>query len=116
MKLRIKGDALRLRLSRTEVTRLVKVGSVTEVIHFAPGSSLEYSVSVGRELGVTYAANHIAITLSAEEVRAWATSDQDGIYGEAGGALTVTVEKDFACLDRTDAENADMSPNPKAMC
>ncbi|MDR3734794.1 MAG: hypothetical protein P4L10_04565 [Acidobacteriaceae bacterium] len=116
MKLRIKGDALRLRLSRTEVTRLVKVGSVAEVIHFAPGSSLEYSVATGRELGVTYAENHIAITLSAEEVKAWAQSDEDGIYGEAGGALTVTVEKDFACLDRNDAENADTFPNPKSTC
>jgi hypothetical protein len=115
MKLRIKGDALRLRLSRTEVARLVEVGSVTETIHFAPGSSLEYSVAVGSELSVAYAENHIAVTLSAVEVRAWAQSDQKWIYGEAGGALTVTVEKDFACLDR-DADNVDTLPNLKGKC
>jgi hypothetical protein len=43
-------------------------------------------------------------------------SDDVGVYADValGGdrALSVAIEKDFACLDRSDAENEDTFPNP----
>jgi hypothetical protein len=51
-------------------------------------------------------------------VLAWGTSDQVGIYHTIDlglrGSLEVVLEKDFACLDLSDAENEDTFPNPSA--
>jgi hypothetical protein len=47
MKLRIKGNTLRLRLLRSEVERLAAAGVVTEEIRFGPATydALRYSVA-----------------------------------------------------------------------
>ncbi len=122
MKLRIKGDSLRLRLSRSEVARLAEHGSVTETTHFAPGNTLGYAIEVGDgQAGLTarFENGGIAITAPAALVKTWAADDEVGLYGEAqtsSGSLIIAVEKDFACLDRDDAENADTFPNPKGKC
>lgn len=48
---------------------------------------------------------------------AWAQSDQVGIYVTLDlglhGNLDLVVEKDFACMDLSDADNLDTFPNPK---
>ena len=44
MKLRIQGNSLRLRLTRTEVTQLHDSGHVESSIQFAPGRSLTYAL------------------------------------------------------------------------
>lgn len=124
MKLRIKGDSLRLRVSPSETRRLLDSGRVEETIHFGPGadSRLTYSLAItAREntpaAGVTvrYANQEVAVLISPALGRAWVEGDDVGLYGElntAAGRLEIAVEKDFACLDRSDAENADTFPNP----
>jgi hypothetical protein len=46
----------------------------------------------------------------------WACGEDVGVYADLtlgdGRALSVAIEKDFACLDRSDAENEDTFPNP----
>ncbi len=122
MKLRIKGDSLRVRLSRSEVARLAEHGAVTETTHFAPSSSLEYAIQLGSgDDGLTahFVDGRLTITAQKTATQAWAAGDEVGLYGEArtgSGSLTIAVEKDFACLDRDDAENADTFPNPKGKC
>ena len=48
----------------------------------------------------------------------WASSDQVGIEGEQvidnQTSLRILIEKDFACIDATDEQNADTFPNPLA--
>jgi len=69
-----------------------------------------------------YESSEVAILLPAEEAEAWATGDQLGIYATVdrgeNGPLDLVVEKDFACLDLSDADNLDTFPNPKlgAVC
>jgi hypothetical protein len=52
----------------------------------------------------------------------WAGGDEVGVYAEValGGdqSLSVAIEKDYACLDRSDAENEDtfQNPNLAAVC
>jgi len=52
----------------------------------------------------------------------WADSDNIGVYADVSlddeQVLSVAIEKDFACLDRSDAENEDTFPNPNlaAVC
>lgn len=46
MKLRIKGNSLRLRVSRSEVAKLLKGQRVEETIHFAPQSAAPLSYAL----------------------------------------------------------------------
>ena len=128
MKLRIKGDSLRLRVSPSEVRRLLEEGRVTETVHFAPqaDAKLTYALEVvagaqADSLTVRYAAQEVAVLVPAALAREWVEGPEVGLYGHLplpAGLLEIVVEKDFACLDRSDAENEDTYPNPKqgAVC
>jgi hypothetical protein len=121
MKLRIKGNSLRLRLSRSELARLVQEGRVEETIRFARDNdaTLTYALQCSpaqTQMSVRYEPQKVSVLLSSEEARRWSAGDQVGLestfdIGE-GQVLALLVEKDFACLSRTDADNADTFPNP----
>lgn len=127
MKLRIKGNSLRLRVSRSEVERLVDIGRVQETIDLGwdHAARLTYALehaNIPQEIRVHHQAQEVIVVLSSESTRRWAGSaDEVGLYGRLdvyNGELTVSVEKDFACLDGTVAENEDTFPNPNggAIC
>jgi hypothetical protein len=125
LKLRIKGNSLRLRLSQSEVAGLLASAQIEEVIHFTPAedSALTYTLRHERSeslVRLDYTPHQVDVILSTAATRAWAESEQVGIYTSLDigvhGQLEVIVEKDFACLDRDDAENADAFPNPNASC
>ena len=120
MKLRIKGDSLRLRIAPSEMARLLESGRVEETIHFGAGRdesltyALEHAANAG-SLGVRYQPARVTVVLPSAEARDWARGDAVGVYGavEVGAAhLEIAVEKDWACLDKSAAENRDTFPNP----
>jgi hypothetical protein len=120
MKLRIKGNSMRLRVSPSEMKRLLSAGRIEEVIHFgpAPDARLTYALEQAPsedEMTVRYRPQEVTVILSAGNARAWAEGDEVGIYGSfnvGNGQLELVVEKDFACLDKKDG-NEDTFPNPK---
>ncbi|KAA6456946.1 hypothetical protein DYQ86_24200 [Acidobacteria bacterium AB60] len=121
MKLRIKGDSLRLRIAPSEVARLLQSGRIEETIHFgpAPDACLTYALETapGQQASVTVRSRQHEITVLVPEelARRWAVAEDVGIYGEmptAAGRLELAVEKDFACLDKSAADNQDTYPNP----
>ena len=122
MKLRIKGNSLRLRVAPSEVPRLLQTGRIEETIHFGPhkDSSWTYALEHAAnetEISLRYQPGEVAVVLSTPTALAWANSDQVAIEGalENGqGQLTLLVEKDFACLDQSDQDNEDTFPNPNS--
>jgi hypothetical protein len=123
VKLRIQGDSLRLRISRSELARFVETGHVEETIHFGRESGAELTYALSRDelrksVEVEYSPDRVTVLLPGAEAYAWSATEQIGIAGEVDlgphGTLSVLVEKDFACLDRGAAENADTFPNPLA--
>jgi uncharacterized protein DUF7009 len=123
MKLRIKGNALRLRVSRSEVARLLAGDGLEETIHFAsePVARFTYALQAEQSLSrptVRYTETRVAILLPADQKHAWGTTDQVSIAEEINlgnlGSLAILIEKDFACLDRNEEENEDAFPNPNA--
>ena len=122
MKLRIKGNSLRLRVSRSEMETLVKSGIIEDTIHFAVGPEAKFTyalrhASAASTIHVEYLPQHVAVVLSTEAAKLWAASDQVGIYGSsetAAGPLEIFVEKDFACLDGENPLDDDAFPNPNA--
>jgi hypothetical protein len=120
MKLRIKGNSLRLRITPSELTRLLESGRIDETIHFSVDASanLTYALElsgVGPAIDVRWALQQVVVVIPSDEARRWGNSQEVGLYSAvdtAAGVLELAVEKDFACLDKSDAENADTFPNP----
>jgi hypothetical protein len=122
MKLRIRGDSLRLRLTQPEVATLGEGGSVEESTSFGPGASLTYAVrATGTNVAATLGASRIEVTIPTATAKAWAAADDVGIEAlqpaSEGRTLRILVEKDFACLTkRPHEDDADAFPNPNTSC
>ncbi len=118
MKLRIKGDSVRMRLTQGEVTALANEGLVEDQVRFAPGHSLAYRIAAGEvsELVASFDGAAIEVRIPRHAAREWCTSDTVTLAGtqlNPGGGLRIVVEKDFACLKpREDEDESDHFPNP----
>lgn len=120
MKLRIKGNTIRLRLSPSEFDAFVRAGRVEEAVAFAGGRRLVYALeAVDGATGLTARLDDAGLTLSMPTawVSAWANEDRVGYesvqpVGE-GESLHLLVEKDFQCLHRRPDEE-DAFPHPQA--
>ena len=106
MKLRIRGDSLRLRLTKPEVARLAEVGLVEEVTSF-PGAKLAYAVAFGGDVvAASFADGRILVQIPAERGRTWCRSDEVGIADETT-TPHVLIEKDWACVKPRSDEDPD---------
>jgi hypothetical protein len=123
MKLRIKGNSMRLRVARSEVARLLSGDCIEETIHFAPDAAATFTYALRQEPSVNtttvqYTQNRVSILIPADQANQWALTNQVGIAGNVNlgnlGSLGLLIEKDFACLDRSDEDNEDTFPNPNA--
>ena len=123
MKLRIRDNSIRLRLSRSEVAALRSEGLLRAAVFFPEGGRFGYTLesSPASVVPTAHFENDVVlIRLPETAVREWADSDdQVGIAGEQAvegeGVLSILVEKDFACLSPREGEDdADMFPHPEA--
>ena len=123
MKLRIKGNSLRLRISRSEVDRLLRRERLEETIHFAPhaDAKLTYALEQASSVSVPtvrYTGKEVTVLIPAGLADTWCTTDMVGIAEQVDlgtfGSLELVIEKDFACLDRNEEENRDTFANPHA--
>jgi len=122
MKLRIKGPSLRLRLTQKEVGALAAGAVVEERVPFAGGAELTYRLrrdAQAPEPRAEFAGNVLEVLLPEAQARDWCASDRvtlahrQGVPG--GGALELTIEKDFACLaPRAGEDESDHYPHPGA--
>lgn len=116
MKLRIKGNTIRFRLTQTEIDSIGK-GSVEDKTQFPIGNSLIYKIQQGDSFSTAFSEGVVLITVPSELVDSWATSDKISIdYSfelEDGNHLEISLEKDFKCLtERPKEDETDMYPNP----
>jgi hypothetical protein len=123
MKLRINGNSMRLRIARSEVARLLSGDCLEETIHFAPDAAAMFTYALRQEPSVNtttvkYTQNRVSILIPADQANQWGVSNQVGIAEDISlgnlGSLALLIEKDFACLDRSDEDNHDTFLNPNA--
>ncbi len=123
MKLRLKGNSLRLRVTRSELTRLLAGERIEETVLFPtnPNTSLSYALEVGsnsQPVHVAFASQQIVVSVSQDQLTSWSGEHQVGIYASLpvteSTDLEVAIEKDFACLDLSDEDNKDTFANPLA--
>jgi hypothetical protein len=122
VKLRIRGNSIRLRLGESEVAQLVKDGRVSESTRFSllQGGLLTYTVVVSPDekvISATLADHEIKVSLPGELARGWANSGQVGLKHSQrindDVSLAIVIEKDFRCLEpRPGEDQSDSFPNP----
>ncbi len=120
MKLRMRGDSLRLRLTRPEVQQLAQSGSVEEHVRITPGGVLVYRlkrVKSAATLGASFENGVVEIQVPEIVAREWCASDLVTLehvqpHGEV--RLRIVVEKDYACLaPREDEDETDNFTHPQ---
>ncbi len=125
MKIRIKGNFIRYRLTQTEVQRLADGAMLSESTCFGPGErqTFVYALQVKEGIDALQASFDgwsITLFIPAEAARTWHAESRVGFENEQevapGQTLKLLLEKDFACLDDTHEDQADKYPNPNAAC
>ena len=120
MKLRIKGNSIRLRLGRSEVGRLATEGILEEFTEFGPGSQrFGYTVHATfhePSVNARFVNGRLVVRVPAIQLHQWAHGDQVGIYAMQPtdrGELAIVIEKDFVCIDGDSGESQeDAFANP----
>ena len=123
MKLRIRGNSLRFRLTQGEVARLIAEGRISESVHFSPGleDRLTYSLETctnASKVSASLRGKEVNIAIPAAEASRWANTAQVGIEQiqivGMGMDLRIVIEKDFRCLQpRLEEDESDNFPNPE---
>ena len=116
MKLRIKGNTIRFRLTQTEIDQ-VREGFVEDKTQFPGGNSLIYRIEKGDLFNVQYTKDTVLISVPSAIINDWATTDTVSISKKIpltnGDLLDLSLEKDFQCLtERPNEDESDMFPNP----
>lgn len=122
MKLRIKDNSIRFRLTKKEVEQLHRNGAVHATTSFASNAiSFSYSLKVGdTSLPVAeFKQNTMSVLLPSKIVEEWFSTDQVSIEHQQSlsseETLSILIEKDFACLIVREGEDpSELYPNPKA--
>jgi hypothetical protein len=119
MKIRIKGNTIRIRLTRSEVAYFNEHGKLMEETHFT-NSVFSYGLlsSDTPSIKATFQSNGIIIEIPHQQANDWTTTSLVGLSGEMplphDKTLFLLVEKDFKCLDETSEDQSDQYPNPLA--
>jgi hypothetical protein len=114
MKLRIKNNSLRYRLTKSDVDNLAKEGYLEEQVNF-PGYPLIYAIqlSEGQVLTASYIDNKITMSMSHKMIAELKDTERVG-FENNDDDLQLLLEKDFVCLDEVAEDQSDNYPNPLA--
>jgi hypothetical protein len=115
MKLRLRGNSIRFRLTRGEVERLSSEGLVEERVGVGTGENgLIYALQLA-DVGspkAEFSEGRLAVLLPRTQAAKWAAGDLVGIEA-ADRDVRILVEKDFTCLQpRPGEDESDMYNNP----
>jgi len=112
MKIRIRGDSLRLRLSQSDVQALDREGVVGDELHFPAGTALRCELRVvdGTDrLDAAFDRHTIGVTMPRAWARRLVDTDEVGVKSdvalEGGRTMVLLVEKDFRCLVPREGED-----------
>jgi len=120
MKIRIKDNSIRFRLTRSEVEQVCKEGFYEEKTEFNTGQ-FRYAVFTKEgidNLEAYFNENRIILYLPNSYASEWLDSDKVGFEHnmplQNGKSLFLLLEKDFVCMDDNREDQADNYPNPMA--
>jgi hypothetical protein len=119
MKLRLKGNTIRLRLSKSEVEALAANETVQEETQIGDTSFVyQLKKEATGELKAQLKNHVLAVSIPHDFANDWPLNNTVGIDNkQVDGSipsLYIVIEKDFKCIDNTEEDQADNYDNPKA--
>ena len=119
MKIRIKENSVRFRLTPTEVKRFCEEGYIEKTTQF---STTTFTCGVKQKqietLQVDFNDNTITLNVPVDFAKDWNGNDVVGLEHyeglSDGSKFFLLLEKDFACLDNIHEDQSDKYPNPNA--
>ena len=134
MKIRIKGNSVRFRLTKTEVDTFCKTGLFEEQTDFGetlfkyrlkaiPQEELlnisfkDVTLPELEKRNISFENNTITLYANEKEVKGWHKSSrisfEYSVKKNKSTAMLLLLEKDFVCMDATVEDQSDNYPNPK---
>tara|TARA_R110002126_G_scaffold5_5_gene82 strand:+ start:576 stop:950 length:375 start_codon:yes stop_codon:yes gene_type:complete len=120
MKIRIQGNSVRYRLTRSEVATLKQDGYYKEQTAFN-GKNFTYAVAAKENISnlqAEFQGDTITLFLPKNESIKWPDNERVGYENKMvlnnGQVLNLLLEKDFVCLDERTEDQSDNYPNPAA--
>lgn len=118
MKLRIKANSVRIRLTKTEVNKLATESYLQEVT-VLPGQTFIYAIKSddnATALTIAYENNILTMMVPKSFAANWHQNDIVGMDAwmqvNEKEKLYLLLEKDFVCLDETAEDQSDNYENP----
>lgn len=118
MKLRIKGNSIRLRLSKTEVATLCADGVLREQTDFAETSFVYVLMKSGEQKNIeaTFTGHQLTVFVPGSMLEGWpqnqVVSLDNRLPDGAVPSLYILIEKDFKCIDNTIEDQSDNYDHP----
>jgi hypothetical protein len=114
MKLRVRGNSIRLRLVQNEVAALREGRVVEESIALEP-SPFAYAITAVKASSIRARFDGARLIVEVPEsiVRDFCDTDRVG-FDATDGDVKVLVEKDWKCLAPRDEDEGDAYPHPRA--
>ncbi len=123
MKIRIKGNSIRVRLSRSEVDKLATEGYLEELTEFNEGA---FSYALQKKDGIEnlnadFRDNTMTMYVPSTLATDWPNNQTVGFDHTIklinGNTLSLLLEKDFKCVDSgTTEDQSDNFENPLLSC
>lgn len=117
MKIRIRGNSVRLRLTKSEVDQFGKEGYIEESTDFG-ATKLTYALSKTQDadMSASFENNKINMFLPESKAQEWTSQNIVGfdhkLQLDNGTTLSLLLEKDFKCLDESTEDQSDNYDNP----
>lgn len=112
MKIRIKGNSLRYRLTRSDVEKFYNNGYLEETTDFG---ATRFAYALQRcyddQLSARFENDKITMLMPDAMLNEWANTDRVG-FENTDSKVYLLVEKDFVCLDNVLEDQSDNYPNP----
>jgi hypothetical protein len=116
MKLRIRGNSVRLRLTKSEVAEFAEFRLVENKTEFGSNQIFTYtlkSADSAENLQANFENGQLEIIIPGNVANNWINTQEAGISGETD-FVKILIEKDFACLTAREGEDeSDNFPHPK---
>ena len=123
MKIRIKGNSIRYRLSKTDIGNFEKNGFVEEKTEFLNSQFFYYRLEKKLDIAnieASFSNNRICVFVPEKIAKEWTTTDIISFDNKMnignGKELSLLIEKDFVCLEHTFEDQGDNYPNPNKVC
>ena len=123
MKIRIKDNSIRLRLTKTDIKNLNEHQLVSCKTVISGSETFKYELQSGADLdkiSVKFSQGTIVVTIPINQAKILIDTDEITIKGTQDNGteepLFILIEKDLECLDATDEDQSDMFENKKSVC